>query len=85
VYFDQAYTGKGAKISGLTTGDAASNAGISSGSIITSIDGKKITDFVSAIVRIRAHAPGDKITVTLTLPTGGSKSYSLTLGSASTN
>jgi putative serine protease PepD len=85
VYFDQAYTGKGAKISGLTTGDAASTAGIATGSIITAIDGKKITDFVSAIVRIRAHAPGDKITITLTPPTGGSKSFSIILGSASSN
>jgi putative serine protease PepD len=85
VYFDQTYTGKGAKISGLTSGDAASAAGIATGSIITSIDGKKIPDYVSAIVRIRAHAPGDKITLTLTLPTGGSKSYSLTLGSIASN
>ena len=85
VYFDQAYTGKGAKISGLTNGEAASAAGIAVGSVITSIDGKKITDFVSAIVRIRSHAPGDRITLTVTLPTGGNKSYSLTLGSATSN
>ena len=85
VYFDQAFTGKGAKISGLTNGDAASAAGIAVGSVITSIDGKKVTDFVSAIVRIRSHAPGDRITLTVTLPTGGNKSYSLTLGSATTN
>jgi putative serine protease PepD len=85
VYFDQAFTGKGAKISGLTNGDAASSVGITAGSIITSIDGKKITDYVSAIVRIRSHAPGDRITLTVTLPTGGSKSYSVTLGSASSN
>ena len=85
VYFDNTYTGKGAKISGLTNGDAASTAGIAVGSIITSIDGKKVSDFVSAIVRIRSHAPGDRISLTVTLPTGGNKSYSLTLGSATSN
>ncbi len=85
VYFDSTYTGKGAKISGTTNGDAAAAAGIAAGSIITQIDGKRITDHVSAIVRIRAHAPGDKITLVLTLPTGGSKSYSITLGSATSN
>ena len=85
VYFDSTYTGKGAKISGLTNGDPASLAGITAGTIITQIDGKKITDMVSAIVRIRAHAPGDKITLTVTLPNGGTKGYQLVLGSATSN
>jgi len=85
VYFDQAFTGKGAKISGLTSGDPASAAGIAVGTIITQIDGKKITDFVSAVVRIRAHAPGDKITLTTSLPSGGTKVYTLVLGSIASN
>lgn len=85
VYFDSTFNGRGAKISGLTSGDAAESAGIVSGSIITQIDGKKITDHVSAIVRIRSHAPGEKITLVVTLPTGGSKTYSVTLGSATSN
>jgi len=85
VYFDQAFTGKGAKISGLTSGDPASTAGIAVGTIITQIDGKKITDFVSAVVRIRAHAPGDKITLTTSLPSGGTKVYTLVLGSIASN
>ena len=85
VYFDANYTGSGARISGTTPGDAAAVAGITQGAIITQIDGVKIADMVSAIVRIRSHAPGDKINLVLTLPTGGSKSYSLTLGSATSN
>mgnify|MGYP003704898793 FL=1 len=85
VYFDANYTGSGARISGTTPGDAAAVAGITQGAIITQIDGVKIADMVSAIVRIRSHAPGDKINLVLTLPTGGSKCYSLTLGSATSN
>ncbi len=86
VFFDQTFTsGKGAKISSLTPNDGAQKAGIPAGAIITSIDGARITDYVSAIVRIRSHAPGDTVTVVATLPTGGSKSFTVTLGSAVSN
>jgi len=85
VYFDTTYTGKGAKISGLTTNDGAQKAGIPSGSIVTAIDGIKVPDSVTAIVRIRSHAPGDTVSVTVTLPTGGSKTYSVVLGSAASS
>ncbi len=86
VFFDQTFTsGKGAKISSLTPNDGAQKAGIPAGAIITSIDGARITDYVSAIVRIRSHAPGDTVTVVATLPTGGSKSFAVTLGSAVSN
>ena len=86
VFFDQTFiSGKGAKISSLTPNDGAQKAGIPAGAIITSIDGARITDYVSAIVRIRSHAPGDTVTVVATLPTGESKSYTVTLGSAVSN
>ena len=86
VFFDQSFaSGKGAKISSLTANDGAQKAGIPVGAIITSIDGVRITDYVSAIVRIRSHAPGDKVAVTVTMPTGGSKTFNITLGSAVSN
>jgi putative serine protease PepD len=86
VFFDQSITsGKGAKISSLTPGDPAEKAGIPVGAIVTAIDGVRINDYVSAIVRIRSHAPGDKVTVVVTLPSGGSKTFNLTLGSAASN
>jgi putative serine protease PepD len=85
VTFDQSYTGKGAKIQAISAGEAAQKAGIVVGSIITKIDNNRVTDLVSAIVRIRSYAPGDKATITLTLPTGASKVVTVTLGSASTN
>jgi putative serine protease PepD len=81
VYFDATYTGIGAKISRLSTGEAAEKVGIPVGSIITAINGIKIPDTESAIVRIRSLVPGASATVTVTLPTGGEKTFKVTLGS----
>jgi S1-C subfamily serine protease len=86
VFFDQAYTGVGAKIQRLSPGDGADKAGIPVGSVIKSIEGFKITDEVSAIVRIRAAVPGSTITVIVELPNnGGLKTFKVTLGSAPSN
>ena len=82
VSFDTAYTGVGAKISTLTAGKAAERAGMQVGSIVKTIDGFKISDAISAIVRIRSHAPGDSVTVIAELPSGGSKTYTFNLDSA---
>jgi len=81
VFFDTTYTGKGAKISKLSTGEAAETSGIPAGAIITSIDGVRISDQVAAIVRIRSHAPRDKVSIVVTMPSGESKTFSVTLGS----
>lgn len=85
VYFDSTYTGIGAKISRLSAGEAAEKAGIPAGSIITAINGSKIPDTESAIVRIRSLVPGASATVTVTLPSGGEKSFKVTLGSAASS
>lgn len=82
VSFDSTYTGVGAKIGLITSGKGADKAGIPVNSIIKTIDGYKISDAVSAIVRIRAHAPGDQVTVVVDLPSGGSKTFTVTLDSA---
>jgi putative serine protease PepD len=86
VFFDQTYTGIGAKISKLSPGEGAEKAGIPVGSVITKIEGFKITDDVSAIVRIRAAVPGSTITVIVDLPNnGGLRSFKVTLGQAPSN
>ena len=82
VFFDTTYTGSGAKIARLSAGEGADKAGIPVGSIIRSIDGTRITDQVAAIVKIRSYAPGTKVTVVVDLPSGGSKTFKVTLGSA---
>lgn len=55
---------KGASIQSVTKESAAEKAGLKKGDILTKIDNKKIesTDDVSEIVR--AHKPGDKISIT---------------------
>jgi putative serine protease PepD len=86
VFFDQAYTGIGAKILRLSTGEGAEKAGIPAGSVIKSIEGFRVTDDVSAIVRIRSYAPGAIVNVVVDLPNnGGTKSFKVTLGSAPSN
>ena len=82
VYFDGTYTGVGARVAKLSVGEGADAAGIPVGSIIRSIDGFRITDEVACIVRIRSYAPGSTVSVTVDLPTGGSKTFKVVLGSA---
>lgn len=85
VFFDQTYTDVGAKVARLVTGEAADKAGIPIGAIITNIGGVRIPDLNTAIVRIRSYAPGSTVAITVTLPTGGTKVFTVTLGSAPSN
>jgi len=86
VFFDNTYEGIGAKILRLSPGEAAEVAGIPAGSIIKSIGGQRVTDEVSAIVRIRSFAPGATISVTVELPnSGGVKTFTVKLGKAPSN
>ena len=82
VSFDSTFTGTGARIGALTAGKGAEKAGIPVNSIVKSIDGFKVNNAVSAIVRIRSKAPGDQITVIVELPNGNSRTYTVTLDSA---
>lgn len=86
VFFDQTYTGIGAKILRLSPGEGAEKAGIPVGSVIKTIEGFKITDDVSAIVRIRSAVPGSTITIIVELPNnGGLTTFKVTLGQAASN
>ena len=82
VTFDTSYSGVGAKILRLTAGEGAAVAGIPVGSVIRSIDGFRISDEIACIVKIRSYAPGSVVSVAVDLPTGTSKTFKVTLGSA---
>jgi len=82
VYFDPTFSGIGAKIARLSAGEGAEKAGIPVGSVIRSIDGVKVIDNDTAIVRIRSYVPGTVVSVLVDLPTGGTKTFKVTLGSA---
>ena len=81
VSFDSAFTGIGARIGSITPNRGAEKAGIPANSIIKSIDGFKVNNAVSAIVRIRSKVPGDQVTVIVELPNGTSRTYTVTLES----
>jgi putative serine protease PepD len=82
ISFDNNFNGIGARIAGLTTGKAAARAGMVEGSIVKRIDGFKINNAISAIVRVRSHAPGDQVVVVADLPSGESRTYTFNLDSA---
>ena len=80
INFDTNYAGTGARILRVVDGEAAAKARIPNGSVIREIDGKKISDLITAIVRIRSYAPGDTIKIKVDLPSGGSQIFEVTLG-----
>jgi putative serine protease PepD len=82
ISFDNNFNGVGARIAGLTAGKAAARAGMVEGSIVKRIDGFKINNAISAIVRVRSHAPGDQVVVVADLPSGESRTYTFNLDSA---
>mgnify|MGYP003341774272 CR=1 FL=1 len=75
----------GARIAQLSSGEAAQKAGIPVGAIVTAIDGQRIVDQLTAIVKIRSYAPGTKVSVVVELPSGGSKTFNVILGSAASS
>jgi len=81
VVFDNSYTGIGAKIIQLSPNEGATKAGIPVNSVIRSIDGVNVVNSEAAIVRIRSYAPGTVVNVSVELPTGGTKTFKVTLGS----
>ena len=56
--------------------------GLCVGMVVKSIDGFKVNDAVSAIVRIRSHAPGDQTIMVVETTAGVSKTFNITLGSS---
>ena len=82
ISFDNTFNSSGARVAALSAGKAAERAGMVVGSIVKRIDGFKINDSISAIVRIRSHAPGDQVVIVAELPSGGMQTFTFTLDSA---
>jgi len=60
---------KGANIVGVNSGTPADRAGLKKDDLVVAVDGKKVEDSIGLIVAIRAHQPGE--TITLTYVRGG--------------
>jgi putative serine protease PepD len=56
---------EGAEVVGVPAGTPAAAAGLKTGDVVTSVDGKQVTDGISLIVAIRSHQPGETITLDL--------------------
>jgi putative serine protease PepD len=73
VLLDQQYQGEGVQVAKsasngqppITPGGPADRAGIKPGDVITAIDGHPASDSDEFVVAIRAHAPGDVVTLTV--------------------
>ena len=70
--------GLGALIRGVVSGGPAARAGLQVGDVVTKVDDRRVTDADSLIVAIRAHDPGDTVTLTLQRD-GGSRTLEVTL------
>jgi putative serine protease PepD len=53
----------GALLQEVTPGSPAADAGIRAGDLVVSVDGRAIENYSEMIAAIRAHQPGDKITL----------------------
>ena len=73
----------GAKISQVSNGSAAQNAGLQPGDVITKIDDHEITSSNGLVAIIRSYRPGDDVTVTY-VRKGDTHSVRVTLDSDAT-
>ncbi|WEH39830.1 trypsin-like peptidase domain-containing protein [Streptomyces sp. AM 2-1-1] len=89
VTLDMEYLGDGAKVNtegeggtpAVTEGGPGDEAGVRPGDVITAVDGVRVHSGEELIVKIRAHRPGDRLSLRLTR--GGKElSMTLVLGSA---
>ncbi|MFJ3927210.1 S1C family serine protease [Streptomyces sp. NPDC090022] len=84
VTLDMRYTGDGARVGSRTAGGPAAGAGVRDGDVITKVDGRRIHSGDELIIKIRAHRPGDSLTLTIRRD-GTEHTLELVLGSANSS
>jgi len=72
----------GAKIVDVTSGGAASAAGLPSGVVVTKIDDRVIGSADALVAAVRSKAPGDQVTLTYLDQSGKPQTVQVTLGKA---
>ena len=81
VSLDTSFPGPGARVSEVTPGSGADEAGLLDGDVITAIDGDVIAESTELIVSIRSNAPGDSVELTI-LRDGRTQDVTVTLTAA---
>ncbi|WP_405529224.1 S1C family serine protease [Streptomyces avidinii] len=89
VTLDMDYTGDGARVGdkgedgkpSVVAGGPGARAGIRAGDVITKVDGQRVRGGDELIIKIRAHRPGDPLTLTV-LRDGRESTLKVVLGSA---
>jgi len=72
----------GAKIVDVTSGGAAAAAGLPNNVVVTKLDDRVIDSADALVAAVRSKAPGEKVTLTYTDPSGGNQTVQITLGKA---
>jgi putative serine protease PepD len=73
----------GARVSDVSDGSAADDAGLRAGDVITKVEDTKIETGDALVATVRAYRPGDQVTITY-LRDGDEDTTTLTLGSDET-
>ncbi|MFC1400951.1 MULTISPECIES: S1C family serine protease [Streptacidiphilus] len=69
----------GAVVAGVVDGSPAARAGLVAGDLITSFDGRSVTDPGALTTLVTGHRPGDRVTVQWTDQAGATHSRTVTL------
>jgi putative serine protease PepD len=75
--------GRGALVTNVERGSPADDAGLEDGDVITAVDGEPVRDPAALTARIRRHAPGDEVSLTV-IRDGDETEVTVTLGTLPT-
>jgi putative serine protease PepD len=79
IHVGDTQNGAGALIGSVTGGSPAAKAGLVAGDVVTAIDGTAIAGADKLTAAVGAHAPNDKVTLTIT-HNGSTRTIDVTLG-----
>jgi putative serine protease PepD len=71
---------QGAKVVSVTGGGPAAAAGLPTGAVVTKVDDQPVESGDALVAAVRAKAPGDKMSLTYTEPSGAARTVQVTLG-----
>jgi putative serine protease PepD len=79
VMVDLGYNGPGARLTNVTAGGPAEQAGLESGDLVLEINGRSINGSTELVVAIRSYAPGERIELKIQKSNGTQRTVSATL------